>query len=256
MFENLGTLTGYHTRQVSMLAFSPGSTELELTTRVLIMSSQCTVNSQPSYQRQVYERYERLIGYEHTHVQPSFFNRLMHGFRTQGTSADGIPQTSLSKRSSQSRLSAKGRTGRQHKYFFAINLYNSFDVIPDLFSTMFKVSSIVGFHNVFVSVYENGSTDQTKALLRIFDALSRSVGLRVVIRTSLRTRGAFHHRIEYLAEVRNAALAPLQELRDAEGEEFDSVIFMVGIIILRYYVVYQLMHDPIERRPAVRRRSS
>jgi alpha-1,3-mannosyltransferase len=93
---------------------------------------------------------------------------------------------------------------------------------------MFKVSSILGFHNVFVSVYENGSTDQTKALLRLFDALSRAVGLRVVIRTSLRTRGAFHHRIEYLAEVRNAALAPLQELRDAEGEVFDSVIFMVG----------------------------
>lgn len=154
----------------------------------------------------------------------------MHGFRKQDTLIDGIPQTSLSKRSTQSRLSQqqRGRSGRQHKYFFAINLYNSFDVIPDLFSTMFKVSSIVGFHNVFVSVYENGSTDQTKALLRIFDALSRSVGLRVVIRTSLRTRGAFHHRIEYLAEVRNAALAPLQELRDAEGEEFDSVIFMVS----------------------------
>lgn len=104
--------------------------------------------------------------------------------------------------------------------------------MPDLFSTMFKVSSIVGFHNVFVSVYENGSTDQTKALLRLFDALSRSVGLRVVIRTSLRTRGAFNHRIEYLAEVRNAALAPLQELRDAEGEVFDSVIFMVSQLSL------------------------
>jgi alpha-1,3-mannosyltransferase len=117
-----------------------------------------------------------------------------------------------------------------HKYFFAINLYNSFDVIPDLFSNMFKVSAILGYHNVFVSVYENGSTDQTKALLRIFDALCRSVGLRVIIRTSLRTRGAFHHRIEYLAEVRNAALAPLQELRDSEGEVFDSIIFMNDVL--------------------------
>jgi alpha-1,3-mannosyltransferase len=95
---------------------------------------------------------------------------------------------------------------------------------------MFKVSAILGYHNVFVSVYENGSSDQTKALLRIFDALCRSVGLRVVIRTSLRTRGAFHHRIEYLAEVRNAALAPLQELRDAEGEVFDSIIFMNDVL--------------------------
>jgi len=205
VFEVLSTLTGYHTRQ-------------------------CTVNSQPAYRRQVYERYERLIGYEHTHQRPSLLGRLFGGGKSNG---DGIPTTSLSKRSSsssQTRLARHGRGKTQHKYFFAINLYNSFDIIPDLFSTMFKVSSIVGFHNVFVSVYENGSTDQTKALLRLFDALSRSVGLRVVIRTSLRTRGAFHHRIEYLAEVRNAALAPLQELRDAEGEVFDSVIFMNDVL--------------------------
>lgn len=118
----------------------------------------------------------------------------------------------------------------EHKYFFAINLYNSFDVIPDLFATLFRVSSILGYHNVFVSIYENGSTDQTKALLRIFDALTRSVGMRVVIRTSTRTRGAFNHRIEYLAEVRNAAFVPLHELRDAEGEYFDSIIFMNDIL--------------------------
>ena len=77
---------------------------------------------------------------------------------------------------------------------------------------------------------KTGSHDQTKALLRLFDALARSVGLRVMIRTSLRTRGAFNHRIEYLAEVRNAALAPLQELRDADGEVFDTVIFQNDVL--------------------------
>ena len=59
-----------------------------------------------------------------------------------------------------------------HKYFFAINLYNSFDVIPDLFATLFRTASVLGYQNVFVSIYENGSTDQTKALLllrRILD---------------------------------------------------------------------------------------
>lgn len=187
----------------------------------------------------MYERYERLIGYEHTHIKPSILSRIagavIPGYKAKHLVNDGIPNTNLNKRSSSSDAQGQAQTRlarpkqQQHKYFFAINLYNSFDVIPDLFSTMFKVSSIVGFHNVFVSVYENGSTDQTKALLRLFDALSRSVGLRVVIRTSLRTRGQFNHRIEYLAEVRNAALAPLQELRDAEGEVFDSVIFMVSL---------------------------
>lgn len=117
-----------------------------------------------------------------------------------------------------------------HKYFFAINLYNSFDIIPDLFATLFRVASILGYHNVFVSIYENGSTDQTKALLRIFDALTRSVGMRITIRTSMRTRGAFNHRIEYLAEVRNAAFVPLHELRDTESEYFDTIIFMNDVL--------------------------
>jgi alpha-1,3-mannosyltransferase len=130
--------------------------------------------------------------------------------------------------SSRVRSSLQAVTG--HKYFFAINLYNSFDVIPDLFATLFRVAAILGYQNVFVSIYENGSTDQTKALLRIFDALTRSVGMRVTIRTSMRTRGAFNHRIEYLAEVRNAAFVPLHELRDSESEYFDTIVFMNDIL--------------------------
>ena len=45
---------------------------------------------------------------------------------------------------------------------FATNLYNSFDIILDLFSTLFRVSSTLGFQNVYVPVYENGSSDQKK----------------------------------------------------------------------------------------------
>jgi len=54
--------------------------------------------------------------------------------------------------------------------------------------------------------------------------------MRITIRTSQRTRGAFNHRIEYLAEVRNAAFVPLHELREGQGEFFDTVIFMNDIL--------------------------
>lgn len=190
------------------------------------------MRSQKAYKRQVYERYEPLVGYDQSQRRSAPLRLLKKVMPQQNPSdssdAAGIAELArkkgLVKRGGSSGVGASKKGA--HKYFFAINLYNSFDVIPDLFSTMLKVSSILGYQNVFVSVYENGSSDQTKALLRIFDSLSRSVGIRVVIRTSLRTRGAFHHRIEYLAEVRNAALAPLQELRDSEGELFDTVIFM------------------------------
>ncbi|KAH8827126.1 glycosyltransferase family 69 protein [Flagelloscypha sp. PMI_526] len=169
-------------------------------------TKECTRRTQPLYEKQATDRYLPLIGHKPL------------------SGSSWIPSMA-----SQHPLAYTHQTS-DHKYFFAINLYNSFDVIPDLFATLFRVSAILGYHNVFVSIYENGSTDQTKALLRIFDALTRSVGMRVTIRTSMRTRGAFNHRIEYLAEVRNAAFVPLHELRDEQGEYFDSIIFMNDVL--------------------------
>lgn len=168
------------------------------------------------YMTQAEDRYAPLVG----HNAPSSSSWL-------GSFGFGSPELDSIEADRQRK---RELAGHEHKYFFAINLYNSFDVIPDLFATLFRVSAILGYHNVFVSIYENGSTDQTKALLRIFDALTRSVGMRVTIRTSRRTRGQYVHRIEYLAEVRNSAMVPLYELRDAENEYFDTVVFMNDIL--------------------------
>lgn len=175
-------------------------------------TKECTRNSQPLYVQQALERYTPLVGHNFP-VGNSWISGLL------GLDDDDHAQTVR-----------RDLAGGDHKYYFAINFYNSFDVIPDLFATLFRVAAILGYHNVFVSIYENGSTDQTKALLRIFDALTRSVGMRVMIRTSTRTRGAFNHRIEYLAEVRNSAFVPFHELRDSEGEYFDSVVFMNDVL--------------------------
>jgi alpha-1,3-mannosyltransferase len=177
-----------------------------LTTLSPHYTKECTRTARPMYAEQVKERYASLVGHDRPRSSSWF------------PFADRAAQVPV--------RGAKNA----HKYFFAINLYNSFDVIPDLFASLFRVAAVLGYQNVFVSIYENGSTDQTKALLRIFDGLCRSVGLRVIIRTSKRTRGAFNHRIEYLAEVRNAAFGPLYELREERGEVFDSIIFMNDIL--------------------------
>ena len=181
---------------------------------------ECNRNLNPLYARQARDRYASLIG----HNPPASKSWL---FDLGLGVLDPYPRPSQEDSFYSHR---RDLSGGEHKYFFAINLYNSFDVIPDLFATLFRVSAFLGYHNVFVSIYENGSTDQTKALLRIFDALARSIGLRVTIRTSQRTRGAFNHRIEYLAEVRNAAFVPLHEQRNAENEYFDTIIFMNDIL--------------------------
>ncbi|KIJ98628.1 glycosyltransferase family 69 protein [Laccaria amethystina LaAM-08-1] len=174
-------------------------------------TKECTRHAQPLYAAQALERYAPLIGHN-----PPSRDSWLSGLFGSDLDADKVHRRDV--------------MPSEHKYYFAINLYNSFDVIPDLFATLFRTAAILGYHNVFVSIYENGSSDQTKALLRIFDALTRSVGMRVTIRTSTRTRGAFNHRIEYLAEVRNSAFVPLHELRDSEGEYFDTIIFMNDIL--------------------------
>ncbi|KAI0027314.1 CAP59-like protein [Vararia minispora EC-137] len=192
-----------------------------LTTLSPHYTRECTRNVNPLYAQQARERYASLIG----HNSPASTSWLMDlGLG----SLDPIPRPSQEEQAYYRHR--RDLSGGEHKYFFAINLYNSFDIIPDLFATLFRVAAVLGYHNVFVSIYENGSADQTKALLRIFDALTRSVGLRVVIRTSQRTRGAFNHRIEYLAEVRNAAFVPLHELRDAGNEYFDTIVFMNDVL--------------------------
>jgi alpha-1,3-mannosyltransferase len=179
-------------------------------------TKECTRSSrlQPLYSHQAQDRYASLVG----HQSSSAKSRLYRLFAPDD-------QHPLNERTHPRYPPS------DHKYYFAINLHNSFNIIPDLFATIFRVASVLGYQNVYVSIYENGSTDQTKAFLRIFDALTKSVGLRVTIKTSTRaTRGQFNHRIEYLAEIRNAAFDPLHDLRDSENEYFDTIIFMNDVL--------------------------
>jgi alpha-1,3-mannosyltransferase len=191
---------------------------------------ECTRNPQQLYVDQAKERYEPLIGHKTGwRSTGGLFGLFGGGASSRDREQLHLSDSRFSRRDVLTRNLMSLQGPDNHKYFFAINLYESFDVIPDLFSTLFKTASILGYHNVMVSIYENGSKDQTKALLRLFDALCRSVGMRVIIRSSARTRGQFNHRIEYLAEVRNSAMVPLHELRD-QGDYYDSIVFMNDIL--------------------------
>ncbi|KAF8335285.1 glycosyltransferase family 69 protein [Amanita rubescens] len=178
-------------------------------------TKECTRSShlQPLYTHQAHGRYAALVGHQSSSAKSWLYN-LFAPDDQHPLNEHAHPRYPPS----------------DHKYYFAINLYNSFDIIPTYLPLFLESPSVLGFQNVYVSIYENGSTDQTKALLRIFDALTKSVGLRVAIRTSMRTRGAFNHRIEYLAEIRNAAFGPLHDLRDSENEYFETIIFMNDVL--------------------------
>lgn len=194
-------------------------------------TKECLRNSQPIFVDQALKRYEPLYGQKGSwRDQGGFFGWGASKKKAAANPGEYSFDGTAGDLESHANNVRRDLSGQKHKYFFAINLYNSFDVIPDIFATLFRVAAILGYHNVYVSIYENGSTDQTKALLKIFDAIAGTAGLRVEIRTSMRTRGAFNHRIEYLAEVRNAALVPLHELRESKQEVFDSIVFMNDVL--------------------------
>ncbi|KAF2725789.1 glycosyltransferase family 69 protein [Polychaeton citri CBS 116435] len=112
---------------------------------------------------------------------------------------------------------------------------------------------ILGVANVYVSIYENGSYDDTKGALRdLYNQLNEmNVKATIVLEElshadiiadppktdndhdgwikSPRTGELRRRRIDYLAQLRNTVLKPLWDL-EAEGEHFEKVLFLNDIV--------------------------
>ena len=105
-----------------------------------------------------------------------------------------------------------------------------------------------GKDNVYVSVQESGSWDNSKGALRELDKALEQAGVRKRIILDETThedeikkspaesgwiqtsRGAKElRRVPYLAKLRNLVLAPLQELAEA-GEHFDKILFLNDVV--------------------------
>ncbi|KAK0542205.1 hypothetical protein OC845_006728 [Tilletia horrida] len=119
-------------------------------------------------------------------------------------------------------------------YYFAANLYNVEPMLPSWTSSMLRIIERVGKDNVFLSIYESNSKDQTKRGLSLFEQKLESLGVAHKIRMDDKgTRVGkekgerAESRIEYLSMVRNVALKPLDEgLRGVKaGTDFDRVVW-------------------------------
>jgi hypothetical protein len=106
----------------------------------------------------------------------------------------------------------------------------------------------LGRENVYVSVYESGSWDNSKGALRELDIALEALKIRRNITLSETThldeisavekgpgwadtpRGSRElRRIPYLSRLRNWTLGPLQELA-RQGERFDKVLFLNDVV--------------------------
>jgi hypothetical protein len=110
------------------------------------------------------------------------------------------------------------------------------------------LANALGRENVFITIYESGSWDDSKGALRELDMALAAHNIRRNITLSETThldeisvmekgsgwidtpRGRRElRRIPYLSRLRNWALRPLQELA-RQGEQFDKVLFLNDVV--------------------------
>ncbi|KAJ2458613.1 hypothetical protein GGF42_001969 [Coemansia sp. RSA 2424] len=113
-------------------------------------------------------------------------------------------------------------TGGVEPVFIAANVHNSEKVLPNMATQLLALADTLGHNRLFVSIYENGSNDRTKDILRQFNMTLDALGIGHRIITDDSSKPERVHRIEYLAKLRNYALEPLH----STGSKFGRVIFL------------------------------
>ncbi|OLY84386.1 Alpha-1,3-mannosyltransferase CMT1 [Smittium mucronatum] len=121
---------------------------------------------------------------------------------------------------------------RKYKYFFSMNLYNNEEVLPYLIQELLLLFKFLGGENVFLSIYENGSRDKTKSILKKIIKDLKKFDIKHSVVMENHSRPDEFHRIEYLAKIRNRALDPLVSEKN-NGRVYDKIIFMNDIFFCR-----------------------
>jgi hypothetical protein len=84
---------------------------------------------------------------------------------------------------------------REHtSLYIAANLYNNEDILPRFSTEVLRLVSLVGAHNLYISVFENGSTDDTKAgLARLQHDLAHAGVQHTIITSNATWRNYLPH---------------------------------------------------------------
>ena len=122
-------------------------------------------------------------------------------------------------------LAGKGR------YLFALNLWNNQVVFPTLSRTLLHLSYFLGLDNVHVSIFENGSSDNTTLAMAELAAGLTSAGIaHTILSDKRRTDWKKVDRIAQLAVYRNLVIAPLNGTREGE-KAFGEIVFINDVFV-------------------------
>jgi Cryptococcal mannosyltransferase 1 len=106
----------------------------------------------------------------------------------------------------------------EHKYYFGLMLRNSATHLPTIADNLLRVFYHLGEQNVFLSIFEGGSTDEghTTAMIEPFKKLLDATGIE------------YHIEFEdhVTPDLLNGVLRPLKEMYRATQRVFHSVVMM------------------------------
>ena len=155
----------------------------------------------------------------------------------QGTLADSLsPHDILNSPRMALSSQVDGRFFRRYNttVYIAVNLRNNAEVIPYLFGAIIRacifLAAVDSLHNsskCFISVYESGSSDETRDLLEVVRRDLRRLGIPSQIVLDGIKKKDEQHRIEFLAAVRNKALEPFFE----GGSFWGEVVFLNDVVV-------------------------
>ncbi len=127
---------------------------------------------------------------------------------------------------------------RNRKYFMAINLHDNQEILPQMLGNLIELITFIPPKNLYLSIFESGSNDDTKSILKTFSSLLDPLEIKYNIFTSPLAKTSQMNRIEYLAYVRNLALEPLFKEIEVlnldskyieKGVSYDAVVFLNDI---------------------------
>jgi hypothetical protein len=148
------------------------------------------------------------------------------------------------------RIPASASRLNQEKVFIASTHWNNEDILRSHWNkAVLQVAEALGTENVYISVYESGSWDNSKGALRELgrdlDKLNVNNTIILDVTThkeevaqtpapsgwieTLRGEKKELRRIPYLSRLRNLSLKPLEELQ-SKGLVFDKVLFINDVV--------------------------
>ncbi|KAH8660438.1 cryptococcal mannosyltransferase 1-domain-containing protein [Xylariales sp. PMI_506] len=151
------------------------------------------------------------------------------------------PATSLS-RYEYLKTSNKFESGRTLEFFFALDLRQSFHVLPRLLGSVVETVRFLGPSACALSIVEGNSDDGTFEMLDLLRPEFEKIGLKYIFQSS-QVNPKQGDRVSKLAELRNMALEPLVSGSTGLEADGDTTIVFLNDVAICMEDILELIHQ-------------